>query len=150
MNNFSRDIKPDAQAFDEIRIITVPRFKESELSGSEWRISSRTEFYRKGKPVHEVTHSNIEYACRLLDHDFIMAIEDGKAFYAGEEEYCDQEGCQNKAVIKLEKLKEGCVRCGSVKEPEYSRPYRQFCEQHKNRGDSCLDDMDENYKILEG
>ncbi len=41
-------LKPDAQAFDEIRIKIVPRFKESELSGDGWRISCQFEFYRNG------------------------------------------------------------------------------------------------------
>lgn len=31
-------LRPDAQAFDEIRIVTVPRYKQSGLSGDEWRI----------------------------------------------------------------------------------------------------------------
>ncbi len=46
----NRALKPDAQAFDEVRIRTVPRWKESGLSGDEWRISATVEFWRKGKP----------------------------------------------------------------------------------------------------
>lgn len=44
-----RALRPDAQACDEIRIYTVPRYKTSGLSGDEWRISAVTEFYRKGR-----------------------------------------------------------------------------------------------------
>ena len=44
----SRALKPDAQAFDEVRIVTVPRYKRSDLSGDEWRISAEIQFYRNG------------------------------------------------------------------------------------------------------
>ncbi len=147
-NTLRNAIKPDAQAFDEIRIITVPRFKDSELSGSEWRISAKTEFYRKGKLIHEAFSSNIEYACRLLDHEYMRLIDEGKAHFAGEVGVCDQEGCALPATVVLEQIKEGCGKCGSVKTPEYSRPYRKFCDRHKHRGDSSLDDSDDCYKEI--
>lgn len=44
----NRAYRPDAQAFDEIRIFTVPSYKTSGLSGDEWRISATVEFYRNG------------------------------------------------------------------------------------------------------
>jgi hypothetical protein len=53
MTSERRALRPDAQAFDEVRIVTVPRYKISGLSGDEWRISSHIEFYRKGRKVHE-------------------------------------------------------------------------------------------------
>gem|GEM_PF-6705725 len=40
-------LRPDAQAFDEIRIVTVPRYKTSGLSGDEWRISAMIQFFAK-------------------------------------------------------------------------------------------------------
>jgi hypothetical protein len=144
----TRAQKPDAQAFDEIRITTVPRFKESGLSGDEWRISALTQFYRKGKMVHQTAHGNIEYAVRLLDHDFLSACDNGIGYFAGEGDICDQEGCQDAATVTLEQTKEGCSRCGNVKEPEYSRPFRKFCDRHKRRGNSSLDDMDDHYKEI--
>lgn len=36
---FSRTCGPDYSMVDEVVIRTVPRYKESELSGDEWRIS---------------------------------------------------------------------------------------------------------------
>lgn len=140
--------KPDAQAFDEIRIVTVPRYKTSGLSGDEWRISTTTQFYRKGNLVHETTHGSIEYAVRLLDYDFLNACDNGKGYFAGEGDLCDQEGCAKPATIVLEQTKEGCSRCGEVKEPKWSRPFRKFCDEHKQRGDSSLDDMDDHYKEI--
>ncbi len=148
-NNLRRAQKPDAQAFDEIRITTVPRFKESGLSGDEWRISALTQFMRNGVVVHETGARNIETAVRLLDYHFLEACDNGKGFFAGEGDICDQEGCANPATVSLEQTKEGCGRCGTVKAPEYSRPFRKFCDHHKHRGDSSLDDMDANYKELQ-
>ena len=46
-------IPPDRQAFDEIRIKTEPRYKQSGLSGDEWRISGKIEFMYKGEVVFE-------------------------------------------------------------------------------------------------
>lgn len=145
MKQLRRDQKPDAQAFDEVRIITVPRFKESELSGDEWRISALTQFYRKGEVVHETDARNIETAIRLIGYHFLEACDNAKGFFAGEGSYCDQEGCKELATTTLEKTHEGCGQCGTVKPTEYSRPYRKFCDRHKQRGDSCLDDQDAIY-----
>lgn len=47
LNKVSKAYRPDAQAFDEVRITTVPRWKESELSGDEWRISAKMEFLNR-------------------------------------------------------------------------------------------------------
>jgi len=44
---------PDRQAYDEVRIITVPRYKNSELSGAEWRISAEVQFLHKGVVIFE-------------------------------------------------------------------------------------------------
>lgn len=148
MNDLRRAQKPDAQAFDEIRITTVPRFKESELSGDEWRISAKTEFMRNGVVVHETGARNVETAVRLLDYHFLEACDHGKGYFAGEGDICDQEGCANPATVSLEQIVEGCGRCGTTKAPEHSRPFRKFCNRHKERGNSSLDDMDESYKDL--
>jgi len=48
-----RALRPDAQAFDEVRITTVPRYKMSGLSGDEWRISGKIQLLRKGRVVAE-------------------------------------------------------------------------------------------------
>lgn len=146
--HFTRALKPDAQAFDEVRITTVPRFKQSGLSGDEWRISALTQFMRKGKVVHETGARNIETAVRLLDYHFLEACDHAKGYFAGEGDICDQEGCSNIATIMLEQIKEGCGRCGTMREPQYHRPFRKFCDEHKYRGTSSLDDMDEHYKQM--
>lgn len=147
-NPLHRAQKPDAQAFDEVRITTIPRFKQSGLSGDEWRISALTLFFRNGVVVHETRARNIETAIRLLDYYFLEACDNGKGHFAGEDEFCDQEGCKEIATTVLEQIKEGCGNCGNAHPPEYLRPFRKFCDKHKIRGDSSLDDMDEHYKEL--
>jgi len=142
----NRALKPDAQAFDEIRVYTVPRFKDSELSGSEWRISATVELWRKGKMVFDTSFRNVETAAQLMAHTYMSACDNGKGFFAGEGDICDQEGCKENAAVTLEIIQEGCGACGHSKAPEYRKQYRMFCDRHKRRGDSSLDDSDSCYK----
>lgn len=144
-----RALKPDAQPFDEVRIKTVPRYKTSEFSGDEWRISASIEFLRKGKVVHESSCRNVEVACGLVMAEYYKACDDGKGHFEGEENLCDQEGCSESATVTY-RLKR-----------EYSRdrPHewnmaiddlrvRKFCKKHEKRGDAAFDDSDENYELL--
>ena len=146
-----RALKPDAQAFDEIRITTVPRYKTSGLSGDEWRISAKIEFFRKGNMVHEFSCRNVETACGFLMAEYYRAMDDGKAFFAGENDYCDQEGCSDKATVTYRVKKEF-----SRDNPhEWNKPIagitvRKFCARHSRRGDCAFDDADENYELIEG
>lgn len=145
-DKLSRAIRPDAQAFDEIRITTVPRFKESELSGDEWRISALVQFFRKGELKDEKTYVDTKTAAIFLGVDYINSEH---AYYGAQGPTCDQEGCAEEATVKLEIVESGCEFCGQGKELYGMRQYRQFCERHKNRGDSSLDDSSQCYKKLE-
>ena len=149
-DQWSNCLRPDAQAFDEVRIVTVPRYKQSGLSGDEWRISAITQIFRKGKLIHDQEYANVEYAARLLDSLLIHLRESGSAYYAGEDELCDQEGCIEKATVFYQKKLDYCSSCGNGKEITYARNYRKFCHKHKTRGDCGLDDADANYTLLEG
>lgn len=137
-------LRPDAQAFDEIRIVTVPRYKESELSGDEWRISASIQFYRKGEMVHESGCRNVEAAVTMLGGEYLRAIDNAKGHFGGDGIHCDQEGCSAPAIIRYSMKAEYC-RAGH--KSEVSRPtYRHFCERHHVRGDCGLDDADRNYE----
>jgi len=151
------DIRPDAQAFDEIRITTVPRYKTSGLSGDEWRISAKIQFFRKGELVHEDFRHNTKIAAQHLAYIYDKAIDDGHAFFAGIEGKCDQEGCSNPAEVFYSKKRSGCSRCGEFKEAGFTRldgtkekVIRKFCKKHSTRGDCGLDDADKNYEVLKG
>lgn len=138
------DQRPDAQAFDEVRIVTVPRYKESGLSGDEWRISASIQLWRKGEMIHEDGCRNVETALMLAGGTFLRAIDDGKAYFAGDGIHCDQEGCAALATVRYLK-KANYTRSEGIRS-ECSRPtYRHFCERHQTRGDCGIDDADRNY-----
>lgn len=140
-----RALKPDAQAFDEVRFITVPRYKQSGLSGDEWRISIMIEFYRNGKKVYEGGGlRNMESAMGFAYAEYARACDEGNGFFAGEEDYCDQEGCSNKAAVKYF-LKKKYNNDGSEARM-FGKEYRLFCDKHKTRGDCGLEDLDSNYQ----
>ncbi len=146
----SNAIRPDAQAFDEIRIITVPRYKQSGLSGDEWRISANILLYRKGKMVHSESFHDVDTCVNFLPFVIAQAKDNGKAFYAGEYELCDQEGCKELATTYLKIKKEFCCGwggCGTEKK-QFGEKYRKFCGAHKQRGDCGLEDADSNYEEI--
>jgi hypothetical protein len=142
-----RDLKPDAQAFDEVRITTVPRYKQSGLSGDEWRISAKVELLRKGRVIVEKGFRNIETACNLLSAVHALACDDGKGFFGGEGNFCDQEGCAERATVAYRKKANYC-REGHRSE-QHQTTIRRFCDRHKVRGDCGLDDADAHYEPFE-
>ena len=143
-----RALRPGAQAFDEIRIVTVPRYKESELSGDEWRISAEIQFWRKGKIRHRKSYRDIQTACGFLYAAHGSACDDGHAYFAGEGNLCDQEGCYAEATDRLNIKINHCDRCGVDSRNQFLN-YRLFCDDHKRRGDCGIDDADRNYEIAE-
>lgn len=50
----------DDHWWDEVRIVTIPRYKMSGLSGDEWRVSARLQILRKGVIFHERSFSKLE------------------------------------------------------------------------------------------
>jgi hypothetical protein len=141
--NKRRALKPDAQAFDEIRIKTIPRWKDSYLSGSEWRIHAETEFYRKDKLIKSTGASTIENACYLVGAKHMEACDSCEGYFAGENNICDQEGCCELATTKKTKKFDYCREGHKSENPSDS--YRLFCDKHSNRGDSDFDDSESNY-----
>ncbi len=146
-NKPSKALKPDAQAFDEVRIVTVPRYKQSGMSGDEWRISATIQFYRKGKLICEEHSGDVEHACNFAGWYYSNAVSNGNGHFAGEPGICDQEGCAALATVTL-KLKSRYCREGH-KHDTCRVEYRQFCDQHKTRGNCGLDDADINYEPME-
>ena len=144
-----RALKPDAQGFDEVRIITVPRFKDSEMSGSEWRISAEIQFYRKGKLIFTEGCSNVQNACYLVGAMHMKACDNALGHFGGEGDICDQEGCCEKSTVTYKVLKEFSRDNGH----EWNKPLedltiRKFCDRHKHRGDQSYDDSDANYEEI--
>ncbi len=150
MNKPRRALKPDAQPWDEIHITTVPRYKQSDLSGDEWRISGKIQFLRKGKVVHEAVYTKLEYAVDFLKAEWHRAMDDAKGFFAGEGDICDQEGCKEPATVTYRVINRYC------NEPYIHKPtpneevvIRKFCKAHATRGNAGFDDADRNYAPME-
>ncbi len=151
MNN--RALKPDAQAFDEVKITTVPRYKTSGLSGDEWRISTKIQLLRKGRVIVEQSFGKMEHAIGFLPHMWFTAQDEGKAMFAGEENFCDQEGCSEQATVCYRLKKHWCNESYTHEPIEYKledSPIRMFCERHSKRGDCAFEDADSNYEIITG
>lgn len=146
-------IKPDANPFDEIRIRLVPRFKQSGLSGDEWRISTAVEFYRNGELQHEEhCGGKIEYGAGMVYGMLLKAQDDAKGYFAGDGIHCDQEGCHEHGKFVMKIITRYCCgggNCGQKKEYQGDQQYRLFCEKHKHRGDSDLEDNDKNYVLVD-
>ncbi|TXH45596.1 MAG: hypothetical protein E6Q97_31090 [Desulfurellales bacterium] len=146
--------RPNSQLVDEIRIVTVPRWKESEMSGDEWRISARIDFYRKGQVVGSKGARDVATAARFVDWFMVSEAENGKIDVPDTlGNFCDQEGCCKPWTVRY-RLKERYGRDGKVIPPskwmEGVIEYRAFCDEHKDRGDCGLDDADRNYEQMDG
>lgn len=137
-------LRPDAQAFDEIRIVTVPRYKTSGLSGDEWRIHAAVQFYRKGQLIFEEGCRDTKTAAGLLYAFYVHACDDGKGYFGGDGITCDQEGCYAPVTVRYRRIFSYCERGHKADVSEVSL-YRHFCDKHKQRGDCGLDDADSNY-----
>ena len=137
-------LRPDAQAFDEVRIVTVPRYKQSGLSGDEWRIHAEAQFFRKGRLIFSQGCRNVETACRFLSWWHASACDDGKAYFAGDGVTCDQEGCSDPVTVRYRRLFDYCDSAHKSTPSDVSL-YRHFCERHRTRGDCAFDDADLNY-----
>lgn len=147
---WSSALRPDSQPFDEIRIKTIPRYKQSGMSGDEWRIHAEVYLLRKGQIMKQRGYGTIESAAKFLSWLMVETIENEGGNFGSIEMLCDQEGCSEIATVFYQKKKDSCGRCGESKEITYGKCYRQFCVDHKTRGDCGLDDCDSNYILLEG
>lgn len=140
-------LPPDRQAFDEIHIKTIPRFKSSELSGSEWRISSIVEFKYKGNVVGTSTFGSVQDAVHFLVSEYYrktQPIEYNTSQYYFD--YCNQEGCCEKATVTYKMKEQACNEGHRTPASEWANT-RRFCEKHKRRGDQSLEDSNTNYTL---
>lgn len=145
---------PDYQPYDEIHVTTVPRFKESGLSGDEWRISVLIEFKKKGVVIATRDFGKMENAANYMAWAYISSLELGEGEIEGARKsiedlgLCDQEGCSDKAIVKYLIKSKSCKSCGKKKDFEYEDEFSQFCIKHSRRGDSDLIDSDFNYEKI--
>lgn len=143
---FQRSLRPDHQMYDEVVIKTVPRYKESELSGDEWRISATIEYKCKGRTMHEASYRDVETALDFVKSEFWKGADNGRVDIPYEQEFCDQEGCSKK-WRHLYRMENNYCRSGHPS-PATHYPFRAFCEMHMERGDCGLEDSDRNYTMV--
>ena len=142
----------DDEWFDEVRIGVVPRYKTSELSGNEWRISAVIQFLRKGIVMVEKRCSDMATAILWLPWGWAFAGEDPDIDVRPERfphGYCSQPGCASQAtnVYGVKTLYE---RSGEKSAHQSNDYIRLFCDRHAGRGDADKEDCDLNYEVLVG
>lgn len=141
---------PDDERFDQVVISIVERWKESELSGDEWRFNYMVQGWRKGEIiVTRSVGSDLNRAIAGLRGYLDTFPADGDVFdreaFERTKSKCDQPGCINEATIFFECNKLYTKQGQEIVKQAYQRFYRQFCEMHRERGDCALDDADHNY-----
>lgn len=139
------------ESFDRITIETSPRWKESELSGDEWRFSAHVVFYLKGVVVHEEAYSDIATAAAYLPSLLAGGLTNNDAVWNARQAAlagkCDNPGCPKPAEF-IHHLKERYIGNEAVKRPvRDGGEHRRFCGDHRHRGDCALDDADRNYDV---
>ncbi len=139
----------DFEWVDEIRIKTVPRYKESEMSGDEWRTSAVTEFIRDGEVIHSESTAKVEWAVMMLPGQFLTVPEQliRPAPYGADPDVCFQPGCSEAPIVTYRPMFL-YDRRGNKFENKHNEHLR-FCEKHKTRGDCGLEDADANYERVE-
>ncbi len=142
------------EAFDEVRLYVVPRFKTSGLSGDEWRQSIAIDFYFKGEKVHEGGgYRDMKTAMMFLASDTAKASDHGipRQVLKLEETQCDQPSCREKAIGRLRIKQEFSERGEKLDTTDTTMQYfRRFCAKHIKRGDCSREDSDDNYEALDG
>ena len=126
---------------DRVEVTMEPRWKESELSGDEWRWSIRATAYRKGQVIaDEGGLSLFDALIQLLPR--LKQLE-GAGFLPLDE--CAQPECQASPTVLYRLTKEWSKN--GMYEGKISPSYRvrPFCARHTRRGDCALEDADVNY-----
>jgi len=145
---------PEDEKYDDIHIFVVPRWKESELSGDEWRFSYTAECKRKGEVICTITAHTLDWLLKSLQWRMMIAGEEGKInieAWNRTRDKCDQPGCANVATIFYKRINRYTSRGEELASSSFydGKTYRQFCESHSHRGDCDLDDADHNYVSIE-
>ncbi len=146
---------PDSEAVDEIKMKMVPRFKTSDMSGDEWRVSCLIEFFRKGKKVYERSFHSIENAAKFLPWVLDVEMIEGQdapspGLFSADLKECFQTGCSEPST-NVYRLKQIYSDDGDGPLPDNGFEHRRaFCQKHSHRGNSDMEDSDANYELVEG
>jgi len=145
----------DSETIDEVRITQHERWKDSELSGDEWRFSFTAELRSRGVVVGHIGGHRLEdVALNLLrlalGHGGVEL--DAIAINRRFNECCDQPACTREPahffMLKKEYSRQGEALEG-IDHGYGRRLFRKFCSKHKERGDCGLEDADDNYEEVQ-
>lgn len=143
------DRHEDDEWYDEIHVYVEERWKESELSGDEWRFAYVAEFRRKGFVQKRAVAHKLEWLLpKIAAHQSFAPVGDDDDARRDFDELCFQPGCSEAATLEYRKKKDWCHRCGNDREISYGEHHRRFCHRHRSRGDCGLDDADANYELV--
>lgn len=142
---------PDWEAFDEITMRVVPRYKTSGLSGDEWRQHVEVEFRFKGEKVGGFGARDMKAAAMLFGHHLLeQTCPIPERVIEIERAKCDQPSCTEPAVGRYLLKRLTSDRGEYLAQDEQSFAYyRQFCRKHARRGDCGREDSDANYEPLD-
>lgn len=145
----------DDDWYDGVKLEIIPRYKQSHLSGDEWRYHVEVQFLRKGHVLKERGFGSVEAAL-----DFIPSMRHFSFSDADDTEYekrkqidfdaiCFQPGCSEKATVEYKLKKEYCQVAphDGGHDPHFD-VRRRFCVKHKTRGDCGFEDSDMNYETV--
>ena len=141
----------DSEGVDKIMIDVIPRYKTSELSGDEWRISARIQFYKKGEMIYETSLRYIHDAAQFLPWILNAELPEKACgrLHSVPEGVCNQPGCSNRSTVTYRlKCTYSAQGEGPLPENETFEYCRSFCDAHKTRGDCGLEDADMNYEQI--
>lgn len=142
---------PEDERFDEVHITCVERWKESEISGDEWRFNYFAQIKRKGEVIIEFTAAKLDWILSSMQWRMLIAGEEGNIdleAWNRTKDCCDQPGCARAATSYFKRLKRYTKQGEEMMPNTYSNEFRKFCASHKNRGDCDMDDADHNYEPI--
>ncbi len=150
MSSAERAPRPDAQHFDEVHVVTLPRYKTSAASGDEWRIGTRVQFKLKGDLVYEAfTHYDTAGCLVNLPEELLPIVRD-KSSLITRDDRCDQESCCAPSTVTYQLTKTYPEESGRDGVTPTTPLIRKFCARHSTRGDCGREDADDNYSVLHG
>jgi hypothetical protein len=173
MTDTEREIKHmwvahnDDEIFDHVELTSIERWKESELSGDEWRFTYQAQFYSHGVLMTTKNGGSVKDCATSAAHWFNhprKEIEEPettdkwKELRAKIEERCAQPRCPEYWVVLYHPIKRYTQRgisdgmhwdARTDKSGLNWLAVRGFCEKHRHRGDCDLEDNDDNYEVIE-
>jgi len=138
----------DDEWYDAINIYCVERWKDSEISGDEWRFTYVADFMRKGSVQKTLRAHKLAWLLpTIAAHQSFAPVGDDDDARQDFNEVCFQPGCGREATHEFRKVKDWCPSCGTSHSGHGDKG-RRFCDRHKRRGDCGLDDADSNYVLV--